>query len=182
MLLEDALPIARWHETHRVPSHVCPADLLQAFADLTWAEVPVFRALMGVRGLVGARQRGDARVYDWFVSSGFVELARTDDEILIVSIQPAVPKRAVPPAPQTIREFRDFAEPGCIKIAFNFSAADGQLSTVTRVDATDARARRLFAAYWLVIRPWSGLIRRVWLRAIRSRANKSATVEPPTDG
>ena len=182
MLLDEALPKPRWRETHRIAADGPARDLLRGFDELTWAEVPVFRALMGVRGLIRARQRGDARVYDWFVSSGFVELARADGEILIVSVQPAVPRRAVPPPPRTIDEFRDFAEPGCIKIAFNFSAAGGQLSTATRVEATDVRARRIFAAYWLVIRPWSGLIRGVWLRAIRARAGNSATVEPPVGG
>jgi len=28
----------------------------------------------------------------------------------------------------------------------------------------------MFRRYWLLIRPWSGLIRRVWLRAIARRA------------
>jgi len=36
------------------------------------------------------------------------------------------------------------------------------LSTQTRVLATHARTRRVFAAYWLVVRPLSGLIRRSW--------------------
>ena len=40
----------------------------------------------------------------------------------------------------------------------------------TRVHATNAQARRRFAGYWAVIRPGSGFIRRMWLRAIRRRA------------
>ena len=43
--------------------------------------------------------------------------------------------------------------------------AGSNLHTETRVLAADRRARRLFRAYWLVIRPFSGLIRRRWLRA-----------------
>jgi hypothetical protein len=42
-----------------------------------------------------------------------------------------------------------------------------RLSTETRVVCADAAARRRFRAYWLVIRPWSGLIRILWLRAVR---------------
>ena len=42
-----------------------------------------------------------------------------------------------------------------------------------RVHATDASARRRFAAYWRVIYPGSALIRRMWLRAIRVRAEAS---------
>ncbi|HSP15205.1 MAG TPA: hypothetical protein VLV78_10685 [Thermoanaerobaculia bacterium] len=44
------------------------------------------------------------------------------------------------------------------------------LSTETRVDSSDKRSRRLFAMYWLAIRAGSGFIRRMWLRAIRLRA------------
>jgi hypothetical protein len=42
--------------------------------------------------------------------------------------------------------------------------------TETRVLASDADARRRFRAYWLVVRPWSGAVRREWLRAIERRA------------
>jgi hypothetical protein len=49
-----------------------------------------------------------------------------------------------------------------------------RLSTETRIAATDARARRRFAAYWLVVRPGSGLIRRLWLRAVKKRAESGA--------
>jgi len=40
------------------------------------------------------------------------------------------------------------------------------LTTETRVHATTARARRLFRLYWLVVGPFSALVRRRWLRAI----------------
>jgi hypothetical protein len=44
------------------------------------------------------------------------------------------------------------------------------LSTETRMRATDPRARRAFAAYWFLIRPSSGAIRREVLRAVADRA------------
>jgi hypothetical protein len=55
-------------------------------------------------------------------------------------------------------------------MAFNFQVAAGELTTETRVYLTDARARRAFAGYWLVIRPWSGWIRREWLAGVVRRA------------
>ena len=36
----------------------------------------------------------------------------------------------------------------------------------TRVQTTSTRSRRLFRAYWLVVGPFSALVRRRWLRAI----------------
>jgi hypothetical protein len=44
--------------------------------------------------------------------------------------------------------------------------AGSLLTTETRVHATTARARRLFRLYWLLVGPFSALVRRRWLRAI----------------
>ena len=46
------------------------------------------------------------------------------------------------------------------------------LSTETRIKATDGDARRSFGRYWRIIHPGSALIRRVWLRAVRRRAER----------
>jgi hypothetical protein len=67
-----------------------------------------------------------------------------------------------------------WSAPG-LKIAADLCAephGDGhtRLSTETRVLALDRRSRRLFRIYWLVVRPFSALIRRRWLRAIAARA------------
>ncbi len=70
--------------------------------------------------------------------------------------------------------FQNFEEPGFARTAFNLCVRPhpqgSVVTTETRVDGTDARARRIFRAYWTVIRPGSGLIRRSWLNAIRRRA------------
>ena len=69
-------------------------------------------------------------------------------------------------------QFASFEEPGYAKVAFTFRIQDGQISTETRIAGTDPRARRLFALYWLLVRPGSGLIRREWLRALDRRARE----------
>jgi hypothetical protein len=43
----------------------------------------------------------------------------------------------------------------------------------TRVHTTDAAAERRFAVYWRLIYPGSAFIRRMWLEAIRRRAESS---------
>jgi hypothetical protein len=57
-------------------------------------------------------------------------------------------------------------------MAANFRIREGELTTETRVLLTDERSRRAFGRYWLLIRPFSGLIRRRWLAAIVCRANQ----------
>jgi hypothetical protein len=71
-----------------------------------------------------------------------------------------------------VEDFRGFAEPGYAKMAMNFRLDGRMLATETRVFLTDEAAGRAFRRYWLVIRPFSGLIRRVWLRAIKRRAER----------
>lgn len=44
------------------------------------------------------------------------------------------------------------------------------VTTETRFTLADRRAHLRFGFYWLVIRPGSGFIRRMQLRAIRKRA------------
>ena len=80
--------------------------------------------------------------------------------------------------PATPEQFKGLAAPGVAKAVMSFRIEpDGEgtwlVSTETRVHATDASARRRFARYWFLIRPGSGFIRRMWLRAIKRRAEKS---------
>ena len=68
----------------------------------------------------------------------------------------------------------DFDAPvpaGLARAVWNFrveGAADQTtLSTETRITCGDRRSRRKFRAYWFFVRPFSGLIRRIMLRAVR---------------
>jgi hypothetical protein len=65
---------------------------------------------------------------------------------------------------------REFDVPGYARMALAFAYDGRELSTETRVLCTDAASRRRFRAYWLVVRSFSGLTRREWLRAIARRA------------
>jgi hypothetical protein len=73
-----------------------------------------------------------------------------------------------------VADFAAFAEPGWAKLAMDLRASSApggsRLETETRVYLTDAASRRRFACYWLVVRPFSGAVRRSWLAAARRRA------------
>jgi hypothetical protein len=71
--------------------------------------------------------------------------------------------------------FHDPAPPGAAKAAWNFAVSrcvDGttELRTETRVLCADVATRRRFRAYWMLIAPFSRLIRRELLAAVRSAA------------
>jgi hypothetical protein len=75
----------------------------------------------------------------------------------------------------TPAEFRSPAPSGTAKVAWNFEVGKRrngatELRTETRVLCADVATRRRFSAYWILIRPFSGLIRREMLAAVRSAA------------
>jgi hypothetical protein len=70
--------------------------------------------------------------------------------------------------------FLAFSEDGCVKAAWNLAIGDApeagcDLTTETRIQYFGASARRKFRVYWILIRPFSGALRRSLLRTIRRR-------------
>jgi hypothetical protein len=78
--------------------------------------------------------------------------------------------------------FREPAPPGTAKAGWNFAVGrrpgGAELRTETRVVCADVATRRRFRAYWLLIGPFSGWIRREMRAAVRSAA-ESERVPPP---
>jgi hypothetical protein len=183
MVLDQHVPAWNARERHSIRIAATPAEALAAARAVTPREVPVFLVLMGLRSLPTAlarrsRRRLDAPLLDGFERMGFASLGESESELAYGGVgrfwQPGGGLRRV-----GADEFAGFAEPGYVKAGFNFLVeADGDgrsvLSTETRVVATDAGARRRFRLYWTFVYPGSALIRRGWLRAIRSRAERAA--------
>ena len=178
MRIDDLL--ADWHvrERHHVATTAAAAaDLLAAVEQVTWAEVPVMRVLMRVRSAGRLRLGPDRPILEDMARLGFTMLARTGNELVAAAIgRPWSPAGGRGPrlADQLdpARFFVDFSAPGWAKMITNFRVSAGELTTETRVLLTDERSRRAFRRYWLVIRPFSGLIRRRWLAAIVRRASQ----------
>ena len=114
-------------------------------------------ALFRARGL-----RSGTTIQELFDRTGFETLARSPTEVVFAA-------SGTPWRPSGgLRPF-EAATPGTVRVATDIRAvavAGGcVLSTETRIQAVDASARRAFRRYWLVVGPFSGLIRRRWLRA-----------------
>ena len=76
------------------------------------------------------------------------------------------------------QQFMAFDEPGAAQAAWNFAVRPlvGEktvLTTETRVRCVDPSGRWRFRIYWALIRPFSGLIRLVMLRAIKRAAERA---------
>ncbi|HEU4461915.1 MAG TPA: hypothetical protein VFR75_04925 [Solirubrobacterales bacterium] len=171
ILIDQVMPSCDRSEVHCRATAASPPALWTAVHDLRAGEVKAMRVLMGLRTLGRRAGESDRTVLEGFERMGFRPVAEDPgQELVIVGIghfwKPSGGLQKV----TSKEQFLSFQEPGYAKTAFNFRIEDGELSTETRIAGTDARARRLFGLYWLLIRPGSGLIRREWLRAIDRRA------------
>jgi hypothetical protein len=186
--LDEALSGVDFSERHR--------RVIQAPGDRAWAaaltvtarEVRLLAPLMAVRSLprivTGRWSRGpktDRPMLDGFAALGFVELHRDPGlvEGHACTVHGAVgrfwsPSRNQPEPLDGRPGFLASTRPGMVKTAFSLEVVDrgtsAEIITETRIVGTDARARRTFGIYWLIIRGPSGLIRRSWLAAIDRRA------------
>jgi hypothetical protein len=177
MILDEQMPSWDVRERHSVAVAASPERTLAAAREVTSREIPVLRTLMAVRTLgVSLRGRTDVPLLRGFERMGFRVIGSSGDEVAYGGAgrfwRPTGGLRVVRP-----EEFAAFADPGYAKAGFNFRVEPGPdggsvLTTETRVLGTDAGARRRFRAYWTLVRPGSGLIRRHWLRAIRNRAER----------
>ena len=166
MSAADALPHYHHRERHSVLVAASPERALQAAKQVTLAELPVARLLFRIRGL-GATAPTE-RLWDLFEANGFT---RFDEETFVLVGRPWRLSGARRP---DIVDFRAFSERGWAKMTLDLrgvpDAESARLVTETRILLTDRGARWRFAAYWLVVRFFSGLTRRSWLRAAKRRA------------
>ncbi len=160
MLLDDWLPLYRFSERHARTVDASPDEAFAAFLAMPVGCDPLVRALFRLRGLDdGAR----TSVAEFSTRRPFVRLAADERELVFGS------GRGSAGFVRTPEQWRSIAEPG-LKIAANVrvvALADGRarLTTETRVLPFGRRASLGFRLYWIVVRPFSGLVRRRWLRA-----------------
>ena len=78
-----------------------------------------------------------------------------------------------------IDDFKSFNEKEAGKVATNYYLVESEdkvsLSTETRIYISDKKSKRRFTMYWMIVYLGSALIRRIWLKAIKKRAEKNST-------
>jgi hypothetical protein len=184
--LDDALPVWHWCETYGRRVDAPPQDALAAFLAVTLNDMALTRLLMTLRdlpsALLGRRRHegipGEGPSIDRMLDSGFCNLGENPGRELAVGIIDQSWKFDGGERAQVndVAEFTAYDRPGFVKIGVNFLATplDGGtfLSIQTRILATDERTRRIFGAYWVFIRPFSGLTRKAWLEAAQRRLDE----------
>ena len=167
MTVTDVLPVYHHREHHSIWIDAAAGRRARSSAgDPARGRAAGVDALPPPRAAIGV---ATAPIWTSMQARGF---RLHDPETLTLIGRPWTPGGGLRPGEDFVR----FNEPGYAKMAMDLRALpDGEgarLETETRVFLTDAAARRRFAAYWLVVRPFSGLIRRRWLRAAKQRAER----------
>ena len=184
--LDDFVPVYQFAEFHRIRIKAGPTRVFAAIRDVKADEITLFRTLTWIRrfGSPGTESILNAPPNEPILSvalrTSFMKLAEERDREIVLGTLVAAPPGWRPnkekkPTPE---DFKALHAPGFALAAINFrieDAGNGEtlLTTETRVYATDASTRRKFAGYWRAIYPGSALIRMMWLRAIRHRAENT---------
>ena len=153
--LDAFLPAYEFSTRHTVSVNVDPLRADRALRAVTFKEVPLVRALLLARGL-GLRRAGDSVLATMIPRATVLEDIPGEGLVLTLNGQFWRLRGRGPEAPATA--------------VIDFRALPGSLATETRVHVPDRVSRRKFGHYWRIVRPFSGLIRMVVLRAAKRRA------------
>jgi len=161
------MPHCDFHERHS--TLVC-APQERAYDAILHADLtahPLAKLLMLLRGM-GLRKRRAAAF-----AEGFTVAAQDPPSEIVIGLEGPFWKPACKVRGVDAEQFGTPVPPDTARAAFNFSLErEGRatrVTTETRILCSDD-ARTKFHLYWMLIRPFSGIIRRMMLRAIRKEA------------
>jgi hypothetical protein len=182
--IDRAMPAWHFAERHRTRVNAPPEAVYRAIQAVTADDILLFRTLTWIRsphlgadrdgGNIFRPPRNPTPLIDVVLRSGFIKLSERSSRELVLGTVVAGPVRSLH-GERTAENFISLAAPGFAKATINFLVEPAgreasEVITETRVFGTDAGAARSFGAYWRVIYPGSALIRIMWLRAIKMRA------------
>jgi hypothetical protein len=176
--IDDLLPRCDFRADYKILISAPPSRVYECLLHLDFSELWLTRMLMTLRtGRIVPRQQG-RELRQHLQGSGFVILDEVPDEELVIGVA----GRFWRPDGGRCRDlqradFSDFSRSGYAKAAWNFRLraappeANGTfLSTETRIQCFGPAALWKFRIYWLLIGPFSGLIRKAILKQAKTRA------------
>lgn len=179
--LDDWMPRWQIRERHVISVSASPEKVFAAIHAVRADDIFLFRTLIAIRqcGRPGPESIMNAPekkpLLDVATQTTFVLLTEEASREVVIGTVVAAPPEARASGRLTPELFQTTLQPGIALATMNFLvAADDHggstISTETRIYANNQSALRRFAIYWRVIHPGSDIIRRMWLRAIKQRA------------
>ena len=179
--LDDWMPRWQIRERHIIAVAAPPEKVFAAIHAVRADDIFLFRTLIAVRrcGQSGPESIMNAPeqkpILDVATQTTFVLLAEEAPRELVLGTVVAAPPKARASGRLTPELFQKKLQPGVVLATMNFLVTPDDhggstISTETRIYANNRSALRRFAIYWRIIHPGSDVIRRMWLRAIKQRA------------
>jgi hypothetical protein len=189
MLIDQFLPRFDAVESHTTIVRASPDRVWAAIRTADFGSNGIVRALFAIRGMPAfltaprealARARTPVHApltLDAALTHGFIILGEQPERELLLGTAGRFWGARGALCHIDPQQFMSFNEPGAAQAAWNFAirplvANKTVLSTETRVRCVDPAGRWRFRIYWALIRPFSGLIRLVMLRAIKRDAER----------
>ena len=178
MLIDSFAPNPDALETHSISinasSHIVYQELWNA--DLGGAFI--IKALLALRSLPEivshprrSSRRGRRITLQTLIDAGFGVLTEEAGREIVLGVTGRFWRPTGNLSPFHREDFDRPVRRGFACAVWNFSVREDEpgrtiLSTETRIVCGDNQSRRKFRVYWFLVRPFSGLIRRLMLRAV----------------
>ena len=177
--LDGYLPAYEFSERHALEIDAGREQIDRALRTVSIDEIRGIRVLYLLRGL-GRTGRDTSRPLLGLAGLGAVELEDVAGEGVVLGLTGQFWRLRGGQdlgRPRTAEEFLAYDRPDVCKAVIDFRIAEiapgrCRLTTETRVHVADPAARRAFRRYWLVVRPFSGLTRILFLREVRRQARE----------
>lgn len=185
MLIDNYLPDFHYHEVHSITIQATPERVFNAILELRPSEMSLLVSwMLKLRDLPGRLFGRQHTVLDerplltQLFAEDFILLEKQENTEIVFGtigqfwkISPSAVRVPDPAA------FIAFHDTDFVKTAANMRLSAQPvgilLTTETRIWAPDEETRKKFARYWLLIATGSAVIRRLWLRGIRRKAESS---------
>lgn len=181
--LDYFAPEYEFQEFHSIRVKAPRERVWKAIKEVRANEIPLFRTLTWIRrfGHGGGESilnpSNDVAILESAARTSFLLLSEEAEKEIVLGNVMAAPRGVRWKKNPTPDDYHALQGQGFVLAMINFRVQDAVpgeciVTTETRVHATDSSVRRRFAPYWRTIYPGSALIRVMWLRAIRHRAEK----------
>lgn len=182
MLADEFLPVYDVIMHHAIGVAAPARDVWAALHRADFAGAWYVRALLVLRGLRRPAQT-DRLTLDRLIRGGFIPLGERDGREIALGLVGRFWTPSGGRAALTPQDFKSFARPGYAKAVWTFVVEPNgpeasRLATETRVACTDTTSRLRFRLYWLVVRPFSGVIRAAMLAAVAREATRPDAPRP----
>ncbi len=170
MLIDQFSPRYDVNAQYHIDVHAPIESAYSAARTLDMRDSKIVHWLYRLRGLPK-----DSLTLDGMLKWGFVLLADQPSQEIVFGLVGRFWTLSAQIQSVQADTFVKFDQPGFAKAVGNIAFMPHDDETVrviteTRVHCLDDASLRYFRLYWLLIRPFSGIIRKEWLRLIKQRA------------